>query len=65
MKIVLDTNVLIDALTDEFNVQSKLIEAIIDGEIEAVCSLAVKREYELIRDRMARNSSDTKRINNL
>lgn len=65
MRIVLDTNVLIDALTDESNVQSKLVDAVIDGEIEAVYTLAVKREYELIRDRMARSAGDMKRINDL
>ena len=63
MRVVLDTNVLIDALTDEFNVQSQLIETVVNGEITAVYTAAVKREYERIRDRLTRVEAGRQRVN--
>lgn len=49
---MLDTNVLIDAGEDDLNAQSRLIQAVIDGEITAVASVAVEREYRKIIHRL-------------
>lgn len=56
MRIVLDTNVLIDAAADDLNAQSRLLQAVIDGEITAVASRAVVREYRKIIGRLVADS---------
>jgi putative PIN family toxin of toxin-antitoxin system len=48
MRLVLDTNVLIDAATDDFSPQARLIEAAIDGEIVALVTDHTEREYRKI-----------------
>jgi len=45
---VFDTNVLIDAFQDDFSAQAKLLDAVINGEVTAVVTPAVEREYRLI-----------------
>lgn len=52
MRFVLDTNVLIDGFDDDFNASARLVQAIRDGEIEAVASDQVMREYRLILRRL-------------
>lgn len=45
MRVVLDTNVLIDGAGDDFSAAAKLVQAAIDGEIEALMTPAIEREY--------------------
>lgn len=52
MRLVLDTNVLIDAATDDFSPQARLIEAVIDGEIVALVTDHTEREYRKILSRL-------------
>lgn len=52
MRVVLDTNVLIDAGADDLNAQSRLLEAVVVGEMTAVASPAVLREYRKIIGRL-------------
>jgi putative PIN family toxin of toxin-antitoxin system len=48
MKVVFDTNVLIDGFQDDFSACSRLIDAVCDEELEAVVSRPIKQEYRLI-----------------
>ncbi len=63
MRIVLDTNVLIDALGDDFSAQAKLIDAVIDGEITALITPAIQREYSKILSKLINNPDYRDRIN--
>lgn len=51
MKIVLDTNVLMNGVQDEFSVGHRLIQAVLEGKIQAAISHRIKRENELITRR--------------
>lgn len=51
MKIVLDTNVLMNGVRDEFSHGRRLIQAVLDGKIQAALSHRIKREHELITQR--------------
>jgi putative PIN family toxin of toxin-antitoxin system len=48
MKIVLDTNVLIDALRDNYSYEARIIEAVLKGEIRAAATIPLRREYRRI-----------------
>ena len=52
MIVVIDTNILIDAWRDDFSYTRKIIDAIISGEITAVASHKIWREYQTILDRL-------------
>lgn len=52
MKIVIDTNVLIDAWEDNFSYTRKIIDAVISGDLRAYASNKIWREYQLILDRL-------------
>ncbi len=52
MRFVFDTNVIIDAFDDTFSASAKLINAVIDGEVEAVVTHRVRREYSTILSRL-------------
>ncbi len=52
MRIVLDTNVLIDGFQDDYSAEAKLIEAVRGGEIIAVASRKMIKEYQLILNRL-------------
>ncbi len=56
MRIVLDTNVLIDGFQDDYCAEAKLIEAVRSGELMAVATTKVMKEYRLI---LARLIADT------
>lgn len=51
MKIVLDTNVLMNGVQDEYSIGHRLIQAVLDGKIQALISHRIKRENELITRR--------------
>lgn len=52
MRIVLDTNVLIDGFQDDYCAESKLIDAVRSGELTAVATAKVMKEYRLILGRL-------------
>lgn len=45
MRVVLDTNVLIDGASDALNAPAKLINAVIEGEVTAIVTGAIEKEY--------------------
>lgn len=52
MRIVFDTNVLIDGFQDDFCAEAKLIDAVRSGELMAVATRKVMKEYRLILGRL-------------
>ncbi len=62
MKAVFDTNVLIDGFADPLNAASRLLDAVADGELEALATHAVKQEYRLILDRHIKDETYEDRI---
>lgn len=52
MKVVLDTNVLIDAFKDEYSYAKRIIDQIIAGGIEAYANRQTLRENRLILNRL-------------
>ncbi len=55
MKIVLDTNVLINGFKDEYSYEKKIIGAVISGEIEAYANRQTLRENKLIAGQLIDN----------
>lgn len=51
-KIVVDTNILMDAWSDNFSYARRIVDAVISGEIRVVASHKIWREYQLILDRL-------------
>jgi len=51
LKIILDTNILIDAMNDNFSYTWKIIDLVLKGEMEAVASEKIIKEYNLIVER--------------
>lgn len=62
MRVVLDTNVLIDAYNDDFSPAAKLIDAVRHGELDAVYTRAVEREYHKILRRLIENEEHHAKI---
>lgn len=58
MKIIIDTNILIDAMVDDFSYTWKIIDLVLAGEIEAIASEKILRENRLIIDRQIINVKD-------
>lgn len=55
MRIILDTNVLIDGMSDEMSVQTKLINAVREGRLEACSTPRVTKEYQKIVQQLITN----------
>ena len=55
MKIVLDTNVLINGFKDDYSYEKKIIDAVIAGEIEAYANKQTLRENKLIVSQLIDN----------
>jgi uncharacterized protein len=55
MKIVLDTNVLINGFKDEYSYEKRIIDAVIAGEIEAYANKQTLRENKLISSQLIDN----------
>jgi putative PIN family toxin of toxin-antitoxin system len=53
-RVVLDTNVLVAAAYAPHSASRRIVEACLDGQLAAVASPAIKREYELIIGRAVR-----------
>ena len=64
MKIVVDTNILMDAWSDDFSYARKIVDAVISGEIQAVASHKIWREYQLILDRLVNDQAHYALANN-
>ena len=52
MKIVLDTNVLINGFKDEHSYEKRIIDAVIAGEIEAYANKQTLQENKLIASQL-------------
>jgi uncharacterized protein len=53
MRVVFDTNVLLDALQDDFSASARLVDAVVQGDIDALITPAVRKEYTAIAKRWA------------
>lgn len=65
MKIVLDTNVLINGFKDDYSYEKKIIDAVIKGEIEAYANRQTLQENKLIVSQLIYNSEYEKELNDL
>ena len=63
MKIVLDTNVLIDGFKDDYSYEKKIIDAVIAGEIEAFANRQTLQENKLISGQLINNEVYKKELN--
>jgi putative PIN family toxin of toxin-antitoxin system len=57
MKVVLDTNVLIDGFRDEYSYQKRIIDEITAGRMEAAANRQTLRENRLILNRLITDNS--------
>jgi putative PIN family toxin of toxin-antitoxin system len=65
MKIVLDTNVIIDGIKDDYSYEKQIIDAVRAGEIEAYANHQTLRENRLIMRRLVENPEYEQEINDL
>jgi putative PIN family toxin of toxin-antitoxin system len=64
-QVVLDTNVLVAAAYNPNSASRRLVEACLKGELVAVLSPALRREYELILARAVRGQPYQERLQQL
>ncbi len=64
MKVVLDTNVIIDGFKDDYSYEKQIIDAVIQGEIEAYANHQTVQENKLIMRRIIDNPQYENEINN-
>lgn len=62
MRIVLDTNVLIDGFQDDYCAEAKLIDAVRSATVAAVATPKVMKEYRLILGRLISDPDYRSRI---
>jgi putative PIN family toxin of toxin-antitoxin system len=65
MKIVLDTNVLINGFKDEYSYEKRIIDSVISGEIEAFANRQTLRENKLISSQLIDNDEYKHQLNDL
>ncbi len=65
MKVVLDTNVIIDGIKDEHSYEKQIIDAVRNGEIEAYANHQTVQENKLIMRRLIDNPEYESEINDL
>jgi putative PIN family toxin of toxin-antitoxin system len=63
MKVVLDTNVLINGFRDDYSYEKKIIDAVIAGEMEAFANRQTLRENRLISNKVIDSDSYHKQLN--
>lgn len=63
MKIVLDTNVLINGFKDEFSYEKRIINAVISGEILSFANRQTLQENRLISSQLINNSEYENELN--
>lgn len=64
MKVVLDTNVLINAFKDEYSYEKRIIDAVIAGEIEAFANKQTLRENKFISSELINSPDYEQELNN-
>jgi|SRR6185503_7254199 len=64
MKVVLDTNVLIDGVKDDNSYEKRIIDAVIAGDIEAYANRQTMQENRLIMGQLIDNPEYEGQINN-
>ncbi|HPI67348.1 MAG TPA: putative toxin-antitoxin system toxin component, PIN family [bacterium] len=64
LKIILDTNVLINAMNDNLSYTWKIINLVLKGEIEAYASEKIIKEYNLIVERNIVKKQDREQLEN-
>jgi predicted nucleic acid-binding protein len=62
LRIVLDTNALIDGSTDDYNYCNRIINEVIAGDIEAYANVSTLRENQLLVDRKVLDEGYRKRL---
>ena len=65
MKIVLDTNVLINGFKDEYSYEKKIIDAVIAGEIEAYANKQTLQENRLLVSQLIDNDDYSRDLDKL
>lgn len=63
MKVVLDTNVLIDAFKDDNSYEKRIIDEVIAGRIEAYANRQTMQENKLLLGQVINNSEYEKELN--
>ncbi len=63
MKIVIDTNVLINGFKDDYSYEKKIIDAVIAGEIEAYANKQTVQENQLISNQLISNDEYKHQLN--
>jgi uncharacterized protein len=64
MKIVLDTNILINALNDRHSIAWQILELATKGDVEFFASPKIINEYRLVIDREVASEQDREELNN-
>ena len=62
LKVIIDTNVLIDAMEDNFSYTWKIIDLVLQGKIKAVASDKILRENRLIVERNIARKDDRQKL---
>lgn len=57
MKIVIDTNVIIDGIKDDYSYEKQILDAVINGEIEAYANHQTLSENKLIMNQLVNDQS--------
>ena len=64
MKVVLDTNVLIEGLKDEYSYQKRIIDEVISGNLEAFANKQTLQENKLLLKQLVDNPDYERDLNN-
>ena len=64
LKVILDTNILINALNDKSSFTWQILELAKSGDINFFASLKILKEYQLIIDREVVNETDKQELQN-
>ncbi len=62
LKVIIDTNILIDAMGDNFSYTWKIIDLVLQGKIKAVASDKILKENRLIIERNIIKESDRQKL---
>jgi putative PIN family toxin of toxin-antitoxin system len=65
MRIVIDTNVIIDGIKDDYSYEKQILDAVIAGEIEAYANHETLSENKLIMRQLINDPNYAKEVNNL
>ena len=63
MKVVIDTNLLIDGASDDYNYGNRIIDEVIAGKIEAFANTATIRENQLLSNRKINDENYLAKLN--